>query len=310
MRKLFNVICAVITVGLLCLGFFRFPNALGRLAEGGRDFGISGAYAFCDWFKIEAEIPITVNDYPDYSFLNVKECLYSFLENPPATSETLPSTTLPAEWETFKANWDMYWERFINKENLILYGYYLLYLLTLITPFVMFLIPIIVGVKKLLNTFYFRQNPTPETDEERAEETRQIVESKPLQLWHKFYFKVLLKIGLWFLALFNHIRERKGLWRFWLLLALLYFNVLAIFFEFCAYYVYFSVSFDFINLYRQVYKLCLDLYPLFTSISNVAWLVILILIFRKCARDYAWRELERSRLLMEEFVENELSEGE
>ena len=71
-EKQFYYVCTIITLGLLALGLFRFPNAIGRLVESCQDFGFSIAYVFCDWFHIEAEITPTVNNYPDYSFLNVK----------------------------------------------------------------------------------------------------------------------------------------------------------------------------------------------------------------------------------------------
>ena len=54
--KYLHYVCAIITLGLIALGFFRFPNAIGRLVESCRDLGLSVAYTFCDLCGIETEI--------------------------------------------------------------------------------------------------------------------------------------------------------------------------------------------------------------------------------------------------------------
>ena len=81
-EKQYAYICAVITLGLLLLGFFAFPNALGRIVESIRDIGYSIVYVVCDLCSIEVDIPVKVNDYPDYNFLNVRAWVYSFFEKP------------------------------------------------------------------------------------------------------------------------------------------------------------------------------------------------------------------------------------
>ncbi len=295
-EKQFYYVCTIITLGLLALGLFRFPNAIGRLVESCRDFGLSIAYVFCDWFGIEAEITPTVNKYPDYSFLNVQEWLYSLFNQSSAPSA--PSPTLPLEWDLFKEKWSAYWQAFIDTDNIMLYLLYLAYYLTLIAPTLMFGIPIWFGVKKLFNKYYFKEPKEPETEEEQRDETRPIMESKPLQKWHTFYFTVLARIGTWFVGLFDFVKAREELYQFWLLLVLLYFNVLTIFIEFCAYYVYFAVSFDFVNLYRQVYKLCLDLSAVLSVFGLFSWTTIVILILKRKSED-----LEYERIMNGEVVE-------
>ena len=65
-------VCAFITLGILTLGIFRFPNAIGRIVEACRDLGTSIVYAFCDIFEIEGNIPPTVNATPNYEYLNLQ----------------------------------------------------------------------------------------------------------------------------------------------------------------------------------------------------------------------------------------------
>lgn len=272
-------ICVIITLGLLALGVFRFPNAIGRLVESCRDLGLSVAYAFCDLCGIEAGITPTVNELPDYSFLNLQDLLHSFIQEPSVPSSR-PSTTLPTEWERFKGAWRRYWETFVDKSCFLMYLILLLDIFNVLVSVVMGGIPLALIVKKLFDKYYFREKKSKRLDcEETPNET--ITESKPLRAWHWLYFHVLLHIGLWFVRLFNFIKERETLWQFWLLLALLYFNVFTIFFEFCAYYLYFAISFDLINLYRQLYKLCLDLYPFLSFAGVVSWIVVIILLLKK-----------------------------
>ena len=65
-----HYICAVITlVFLLC--WTLFPNALGRLVESMRDFGVSLAYYVCELFGIEHGITPTVNDLPKVPFFDI-----------------------------------------------------------------------------------------------------------------------------------------------------------------------------------------------------------------------------------------------
>ena len=39
-----HIICIAITLGFAACAVFVFPSALGRLIEGGRDFGLSVAF--------------------------------------------------------------------------------------------------------------------------------------------------------------------------------------------------------------------------------------------------------------------------
>ena len=62
-----HYIAIVITLGFIAC-FLLFPLALGRLIEGGRDFGLSVAYYVCEIFDIPCIITPTVNDMPQIPF--------------------------------------------------------------------------------------------------------------------------------------------------------------------------------------------------------------------------------------------------
>ena len=63
-----HIICIVITLGFILCGVFLYSGALGRLIEGGRDFGLSVGYYFCEIFGIQHNITPTVNDLPKIPF--------------------------------------------------------------------------------------------------------------------------------------------------------------------------------------------------------------------------------------------------
>lgn len=290
--KYMHYVCAIITLGLIALGFFRFPNAIGRLVESCRDLGLSVAYTFCDLCGIETGITPTVNALPDETYLNLQDLLAQLLSffgitlefpvvpevpSPPAE----PDIPLSLKWEIFKENWTLYWQAFVSKKNLLLYWYYLLWYFSIALTIVMVVIPFCLIIKKAFPKLYFR--PKIEPQEKAQDETRSIKESLPLRLWHWFYFYTLFYIGRFFVNLYCFVRERNMLWSFWALLIILYFNVLTITIEFIAYYVYFISAQEFSTLYQQLYKLSLDLKPFWQNVSVVGWIVVLLVVLAKKA---------------------------
>lgn len=300
-EKYLHYVCAVITLGLIALGFFRFPNAIGRLVESCRDLGLSVAYTFCELCGIDVEIKATVNDLPDYSYLNLQDLFTQAKEwflslfgmtpdvptvpdvptptpTPPAVP-SVPDVSLPSKWEVFKENWALYWQAFVKPKNLLLYWYYLLWYFSIALTVIMIVVPLWKIMKKAFPKLYFR--PKIEPPEKAQDETRPIKRSLLLRLWHFFYFHTLVYVGRFFVNLYCFIKEHDNLWRFWALLFVLYFNVLTIIIEFTAYYVWFAVAQDISTLYQQLYKLVLDLKPFWESVSVVGWLVVLLVILEK-----------------------------
>ena len=110
-KKRFNyrhIICVMITLGCLACSVFLYSGALGRIIEGGRDFGLSIGYYFCEMFGIEHNITPTVNDLPKIPF-------FDFMQS------STPSTPLPDTTDGFKASWTSYWQLWITKANFMGY---------------------------------------------------------------------------------------------------------------------------------------------------------------------------------------------
>ena len=97
-----------ITLGFIACSVFVFPNALGRIIEGGRDLGLSVAFYFCEMFGIEYGFTPTVIELPKFPFF-------------PSYSGDSPTTTLPETFTGFKSNFVLYWQLWINEDNF--FGY-------------------------------------------------------------------------------------------------------------------------------------------------------------------------------------------
>ena len=302
-EKYLYYVCVLITLGLLALGIFRFPNAVGRLVESFRDFGLSVGYTFCRLFGIEKDIAPMVNELPDYSFLNIKEWLYSCFGDvvtdlPSTPPEPSAPTIIPSKWDTFKEEWFLYWSTFVRRKCFFSYLNLLLNVLYWLPIVGTFIFLIIFLGKKLFQKIYFReQKPKGKQGTEAP-----IVESAPLRLWHKVYFTFVFPVALFFVRLFHFIKEREGWWYSWLLLALLYFNVFTIFIELCAYYIYFCTSFDVINIYRQVYKLFLDLKAFFSFMPIFGYLIIAYVFLDKYSKQIGYKRLAHNERKNRGFI--------
>lgn len=294
----YQIVSTIITLTLIFLGIFCFSNAFGRLIESFRDFGLSVVYVFCDIFDIEMDSP-TVNNLPDYSFLNVKRWIMGWFNK--SYEPSYPSIFIPIDWEEFSARWTRYWEAFANERNVLLYFVYVLDFLYWIIIIAMYAVPIFFAVRALFRKFYFRENPKKEVDENGEVLIEQPTkDSKPLKAWHKFYFNIIDKVVLWLVGLYEYVRSKELLWGGWFLLVLLYFNVFTIAVEFVAYYLYFSIEFDVLSLYKQIYKFCLDLYPFVRFLPLFSWITLIILGLRKKSEDLEFKETYESMLIDDE----------
>ena len=264
-----HIICIGITLGFIALGVFRFSNALGRLIESLRDVGTSFAYYLCELFDFNGVITPTVNDLPKIPFFG------SF--NP--SNSTLPTVSIPENWAAFKLKWAQYWKLWANKDNFDGYLGVLSNILYVVSKIVLLALPFILCVwlmiKQLLN----------------AENNDYNKDSKALERFKRFTERVYVPVKRWFCGFVSFVKARKCYYLTWLFLWLFYFNVLTIVIEFAAFYFYFVVSFDLINLYKQVYKLCLDLYVPLHFIPWWAWIVVGLVLLDKFRKNIAYARL-------------------
>ena len=266
----------VITLGFLALGVFVFPNSVLRLAETVRNLGTSAAYYFCELWLDHNPISPTVMNLPEWEFK-------------PSQFEQL--RILPFTWEEFVDVWDRYFDVFFKAQTfsdyMIIVGdvlYYGSQGLLILTPLVMLLKLLI---DKLLN-------------EENNDYDK---ESKALQRAKRIADKTYIPVKHWLREYVTFCKEHAYWYKIWIGLWALYFNFIAICIEAIAFYLYFIVSFDAIGIYRQAYKLTIDLAPCVRFIPGILWVCIIVIALELIARAIAKNELNHREARNKGFLE-------
>lgn len=255
-----HIICIALTLGSLACAVFVFPFAFGRLIEGGRDFGLSVAYYFCKLLNVPNNITPTVNDLPN-------------------TDGIFPPLPIAEDWEQFKADFVAYWQLWANADNFLSYLSFLGDLLYKLSVIILLITPVIVLAVVLLQRYLKQQNNDYDKD------------SRPLKVLKCISRYTYHPAKRWLIGFFAFVREHKPYWTAWLIIWAYNFNLFTIALEFFAYYFYFVVSFDFASIYRQVFKLFLDLSVPATFIPLWAWAVITLVLFDKFRKSIAYARL-------------------
>ena len=263
-----HIICVLITLGFVALGIFRFIGCIGRMIESVRDFGLSIAYYFCEIFETPHNITPTVNKLPKIPFFDF-----------PSQIPVVPSVPLPDDWEKFKTKWSAYWRLWATKDNFFGYLSVVGNVFYVLSKVIVIIIPFILLVWLVFRRLLKTQNNDYDRD------------SKPLTIFKGIMSHTYIPIKTRLIDFISFVKEHKNYYVTWLFLWALYFNVFAIIIEFIAYYLYFVVSFDFLNLYRQVYKLFIDLSAAFTFIPLWAWVVVGLIALDKFRKNIAYGAL-------------------
>lgn len=259
-----HFICLGITVIFVALGVCLFPNAICRLLEAGCDLLLSVAYYFCEMFGLSGAITTTVNEYPSWQIT----------ESPFA-----PLTLLPFTWEEFQVWWSDYWARFATMETLEAYLYYLCDVLYYVSQGLLILLTVAIPLYFLFQTYLMQKN------------TDRAKDSKALIFCKKIYDRTIRRVIKWAMEFKSFLAVKTAYKKLWLWMWLFYFNIITIVIEFFAFYFYFVFSFDFLSIYRQIYKLLLDLTAMIRFIPGVIWAMIIILFLEKLAEKAGLAEL-------------------
>ena len=262
-----HVVCAVITLCFVLLGVFVFFGAVGRIIEAVRDLGLSVAYYFCELFFIPHNITPTVNTFPKIPFFN-------FMGGAEA-----PDIPIPEDWQTFADNWSVYWQLWASGENFLAYLSSFEQLLIILSQSLLIIVPAILIAYILFSRLLKNQNNDYDKD------------SRPLQIFKRVSSVTYRPVRAWLLRFLGFVRDNGIYWKTWLALWLFYFNIFTIFLEFIAFYLYFVVSFDFTTIYRQVYKLLLDLWTGLTFFPLWIWAIAVIVFLSFMARKVAYSRL-------------------
>lgn len=234
-----HYICIAITLAFVATSIFAFPYAFKRICECFRDFGTSIAYYFCKLFGID-EVRATVNDVSEMPI---------YLPN-----------GFPATWEEFQGYWVQYWNIFFKWESISAYCQSVGNVV-LSFSYILFFVPILIVVYYVLKRVLDKQNNDYNVD------------SKHLRRFKKLSDKTYRPAKAWLQGFVDFVKENKAYYIIWACIFAYSFNFFAIAIEFVSYYLYFCMSFDFVNLYRQIYKLVVDLSVVVTKIPLCLWLI-------------------------------------
>ena len=273
-----HAICIAITIGFVAIGLYRFFDSVGRLLESGRDFGLSIAFYFCELFGAEHAIMPTVNWLPKYPYFD------SF------GGTTSPMVTLPETFEGFRGAWGEYWHVWASIENFSGYMTYLSQVLYMVTMWVLILLPVVLVFFLLLRKAVKKEN------------NRYAHDTVPLQIFKAVASWTYRPVKKWIVSFIGFVRENRVYAVIWLVMWLFYFNVFTIILELFAFYFYFVVSFDFVSIYRQFYKLALDLWAPFTFVPVWAWIVAALILIDHIRRKIGYAVLQHNEMKDRGFI--------
>jgi hypothetical protein len=282
-----HILCAAITLGFLACTVFLFPNALGRLVEGFRDFGLSVAFYFCKLFGMEGAVTPTVNELPKIPFFDFGGGGGFFPSVPSA-----PPVSLPETWDGFQSGWVRYWQLWASADNFLAYLFFLANLLYYASYAFLIVIPLILLFRILFKRYLTNENNDYDKD------------SKPLKAFKKAAKYTYRPVKYWLSGIWSFLRLHGVYLKIWLVLWLFNFNVLTIGIEFIAFYLYFATSFDVAGIYRQVYKLFLDLSVPLSFIPLWCWLLLGLFLFLRFRRNIALTRLRLSERSNSAFTDS------
>ena len=273
-----HIICITITLGIVALGVFRFFDSIGRIIEACRDFGLSVAYYFCELFMIPHGITPTVSNYAQIPFFDSPFASFA------------PNTSFPESWEGFKVSWNDYWQIFASKENFDAYLVWLSDVLYYVCLVILICLPLVIIMAVVARKLLKRQN------------NNWGVDTRPLKVFKtvaKYSYRPAKK---WLVSFVAFVRDNRAYWIIWVCLFGLYFNVATIVIEFFAFYFYFVVSFDFVSIYRQVYKLLCDLWSPFTFLPWWVWVIAALWLINDWRRKIGFARLRHNEMKNRGFI--------
>ena len=273
-----HILCAAITLGFVALGLYRFFDSVGRIIEAGMDLGLSVAYYFCELFGVEHSVVPTVNDYPKIPFFDGLGGAFA------------PQTSLPETFEGFSAKWSEYWRTWATWENLKGYTAFLVRIMYYVAMALLIVAPVVVILYLILRRLLRRGN------------NRYAEETKPLKVFKAISSKTYRPAKAAIASFIGFVREEDYWWKLWAVMWAFYFNLFAILMEFIAFYLYFVVTFDVVSIYRQVYKLALDLWAPVSFIPVWAWVVIALILIDRFRRKIGYATLRHNEMKDRGFI--------
>lgn len=238
-----HYIASAIALGFVAVAVFVFPNGIVRIWESLKDLFWSVVFYGVKIFEIKYEVVPTVNKYSSIPWT--------------------PIWGLPATWDEFQALWSTYWRIWVSGENFMAYMAALGEGMRLFSQILLCAVFPIVFLLYILFQRYFK-NVNNDYDKD----------SKALTFAKWLAMRTYKPLFTWVSRFFQFLRSHDKYVKIWLFIWAYCFNVITIAIEFFAFYFYFVVSFDFFNIYRQIYKLFCDLSVPIAFIPTWVWIII------------------------------------
>jgi len=265
-----NYICIVITLLIISLSFI-FVNSYIRIFESIKDFGLSIAYYFCELFYIPYSFTPSVNDIT-------------------STSNAIIHNFNIIDFSNFGTFFEMGFNAIFNVETLLRYLNNVLNGLSNFTRILLIILPLFILLFIKYKRYFTHNDLEVNSD------------SKQLKVFKLFEKKIYINIKNWMINFKNFILERKFYLIIWCCLFCIYFNFFTIIIEFLAYYFYFVISFDLLSVFKQFYKLIIDLMPLIQYVPLPIWVCVGIYTFDKIRKNIGYSILENYEMRNRGFI--------
>lgn len=277
---LFHVFSILLLIVSAILSVLVFPYAFGRIVEGGRDV-VSSVVYYVNCLFGNYSLQSTVVDTPKIPYIDII---------PFKATAIRPIYILPDTWDKFKVWFDAYIHSIFVKENLYRYLLFLLSRFNGLSYFIMMAIPTIL-ILYLINTLL--SNPNKDRNKETV----------PLKIYKKLVDRLVIPIVKCVRRYIAFVKVRKYYQYIFLCIWAYNFNAFAIVLEFVAFYLYYLMSFDFLNLYIQIYKLFIDLSVMGQFIPVFIWIILGLYVFDMIRRKIALEKCKDAIKKEEEFAQ-------
>ncbi len=255
-----HYIAVIISFGFVAMSILLFPNAYVRIWESLCDLWNSIRYYIKELFLLDSDVYPSVIDKSQIGFT--------------------PILGLPATWEEFTILWHSYWKTWATASNfkayLSAFGNFMFDFSRII---LLVVVPLVLVAYLLFQRYLSKENNDYNKD------------SKPLKFTKWLASKTYIPIKKWIISFVNFLKEHEIYKKIWLFIWLFNFNIISIFIEFIAYYLFFVVSFKISTLYIQFYKLACDLSVMVAYVPLAVWLVIAYIILCKWRKKIGYSRL-------------------
>lgn len=266
----FYIILVITIISLLFS--FKFTRSYLRIVESLYDLITSFLFYFTELFRYSPLLVPSVN--------NVSKLDNGFIEQ------------LFIAFETIIPYFKLSFCSMFNLDNFLNYFSYVFNLLYNFAQLLLILLPLF-----LLIYFKFK-NYLKENDKKRNED------SKSLKLYKKLEIKIFIPTKKWIIEMIAYINSLPIFKIIWIIIWLFYFNIFTIIIEFISYYLYFVVTFDWFSLLKQLYKLILDLTPMFMFVPLIIWIIIAFKVLKYLREKRGYKLLNFKEQSNREFIES------